>query len=70
MVWDAIAEGYRSPLMRMERMINQEKYREMLIASGVFESMDAIYGRGGWVFVDDDESPHWNDTWISCYSLK
>jgi hypothetical protein len=53
MVWGAIAEGYRSPLMRVDGMINQEKYREVLLALGVFEAMDAKYGRGDWVFMAD-----------------
>jgi hypothetical protein len=42
MVWGGIAEGYKSPLMKVDGMINQAKYQELLLRSGLFESMDRI----------------------------
>jgi hypothetical protein len=58
MVWGAIAEGYKSPLMRVEGNIDQKKYQEILLSSGLFESMDRIHGPGRWVFMDDGAPAH------------
>jgi hypothetical protein len=58
MVWGAIAPGYKSPLMRVGGNIDQVKYQQILLQSGVFEAMDRIYGHGGSVFKDDGASPH------------
>jgi Mn-dependent DtxR family transcriptional regulator len=58
MVWGAIAQGYKSPLMRITGNVDQGKYQEMLKNSGIFEAMNEKYGRGGWLFMDDGAPAH------------
>lgn len=58
MVWGAISHNFKSRLIRVEGTINAEKYKEMILQSGVIDQMNAIYGPKAWVFQDDGASAH------------
>jgi hypothetical protein len=58
MVWGGISVNYKSPLMKIDGMIDQCKYQQMLQDSGVFTDMNQLYGPGGWLFMDDGAPSH------------
>lgn len=58
MYWGAIAEGYRSPLMRCSGGVNQQEYLRILKESGMFERMDEVKGKFGWMFMQDGAPCH------------
>jgi hypothetical protein len=58
MVWGGISLNYKSPLMKIDGMIDQYKYQQMLQESGVFKDMNQLYGPGGWLFMDDGAPSH------------
>jgi hypothetical protein len=53
MLWGGISLNDKSKLMKTEGHIDQYKYQQMLLDSGVFTDMDALYGPSGWLFMDD-----------------
>jgi hypothetical protein len=58
MVWGAIARNYKSPLVRVEGMLNSDAYTRLIAESGIIESMNSQFGTNAWVFQDDGASAH------------
>jgi transposase len=58
MVWGAIGHNFKSRLIRVEGNINVEKYKEVILQSGVIDAMNSLYGRRAWIFQDDGASAH------------
>jgi hypothetical protein len=58
MVWGGITRNYKSPLMRVEGILNADGYIELVNASGVIAAMNSQFGLNAWVFQDDGASAH------------
>jgi hypothetical protein len=58
MIWGAIARNYKSPLVRVEGILNSDGYTRLIAQSGIIESMNSQFGTNAWVFQDDGASAH------------
>ena len=58
MVWGAVGVGYKSKLFRFKETCNKETYMQMLDGQGIFEELDNQFGRGQYVFQQDNAPPH------------
>lgn len=58
MMWAAVGLGFKSKLIFPKGKINQEKYREYLNDSNVFDDADQIYGKFQYIFQHDGATCH------------
>ena len=59
MIWGAIGLNFKSKLMFIDGTVTSDYYfNEILIGSNVFDDADKVYGKGRWVFQQDNACPH------------
>jgi transposase len=59
MAFAAIGHGYKSPLIRIPQgSLNKEGYIRLLEENGIFEALEAKYGKGNFVWMQDGARPH------------
>lgn len=72
MIWGAIGLNFKSKLMFIDGTVTSDYYfNEILIGSNVFDDADKVYGKGRWVFQQDNARPHIsNETLMSLDYLE
>lgn len=58
MVFGVIGQDYKSKLVISQNSIDDVQYRKNIKESGMCEDLDARYGKGGFIFVQDGASSH------------
>jgi hypothetical protein len=58
MIWGAVGFGFRGPLVRCPRSVNQVTYKQMLIDCRVFHELLRRYGQRGFRWQQDNAPPH------------
>ena len=58
MVWGAIGRNYRTELILCSKGVTGEEYREIIQKSKMIDDLNGLYGRGGWIFMQDGAPAH------------
>lgn len=58
MIYGAIGVNYKSTLVFVDGSIDALRYQRNILASGMFETMDTLKGRGNWIFMQDGAPCH------------
>ena len=58
MVWACIGVGFRSALLFCDNSVTAVEYRRILKEAQLFETADATYGDGMYLFMQDGATPH------------
>ena len=68
MVWGAIEQGFRTPLMKCSGSVDVEEYINIMERSGLFTTCDMKFGRYKWVYMHDGAPCHTSSqttNWLS-----
>lgn len=52
------SDGHKTQLIRIFKSINKEEYVRYLVEDGIIADLDSHYGKGGYLFMEDNAPPH------------
>jgi hypothetical protein len=58
MIWASVAHNFRGPIEAVNGTMNAIQYQEIVDRSGVIKEMNQRHGENGWIFQEDNASPH------------
>lgn len=70
LIWAAISRDFKSKLIFIDKSVNDERYKKMLIDSKIFKELDIEIGQWEYYFQQDGATCHWTPKVMSYINRK
>lgn len=70
LIWAAFSRDFKSKLIFIDKSVNDERYKKMLIDSKIFKELDIEIGQWEYYFQQDGATCHWTPKVMSYINRK